>query len=73
VEESKDGLWTAAEVASFMKASRSWVYFHAEAGTLPSVKIIGLRRFIPEQVRAFAAGLPVPPSNLLVLPEVGRR
>jgi len=61
-------LWTAREVAAFMKASPSWVYLHAEAGTLPSVKVLGLRRFIPAQIKAFAAGQSVPPSNILSFP-----
>jgi hypothetical protein len=56
-----DRLWTAKDVAAYLNASVSWVYLHADAGTLPSVKVVGLRRFIPTQIRAFAAGDPVPP------------
>jgi excisionase family DNA binding protein len=72
-DTAADSLWTAKEVAAFMKASRGWVYQHAEAGTLPSVKVLGLRRFIPAQIRAFAAGEPIPPSNILAFPFDGGR
>ncbi len=47
-------LWTAIQVARYLGCSRSWVYLHAEDGTLPSVRIGGLRRFVPEEIRAFA-------------------
>lgn len=47
-------LWTAREVATFLKCSTSWVYLHSEAGTLPSVRICGLRRFVPAEVAAWA-------------------
>ncbi len=55
-ERSSENLWDAKDVAAFLKVSRSWVYFHAEDGTMPSVRIGGLRRFIPEQIRAYARG-----------------
>ena len=58
-------LWTAKDVAAYLKVSQSWVYSHAEDGSLPSVKICGLRRFVPAQVRAYALGQPVPPLNVL--------
>ena len=47
-------LWTAADVASFLRASRSWVYQRAASGRLPCLKIGGLLRFSPEAVRAYA-------------------
>lgn len=47
-------LWTSRDVAAFLAVSRSWVYLHAEGGTLPSVRICGLRRFIPSEIRAWA-------------------
>ncbi len=49
-------LWNAKDVAAYLRVSRSWVYLHSEDGTLPSVRIGGLRRFIPAQIRAYAAG-----------------
>lgn len=51
-----EGLWTAVDVARYLKASRSWVYQKAEAGLLPSLRIGGLLRFEPEAVRAYARG-----------------
>lgn len=57
-----DGLWDVADVASFLKVSRSWVYRRAEAGLLPCVRIGSLLRFNPEVVRGIASGGPaVPP------------
>jgi excisionase family DNA binding protein len=49
-------LWTWREVADYLRASRSWVYKAADAGTLPSLRIGGLLRFDPAMVRAFARG-----------------
>jgi excisionase family DNA binding protein len=49
-------LWDARDVAAYLKVSRSWVYQHAEDGTLPSVKVGGLVRFLPEQIRAYVLG-----------------
>ncbi|MEZ4270163.1 MAG: helix-turn-helix domain-containing protein [Myxococcota bacterium] len=51
-----DRLWTPADVASYLQASRSWVYQKAEAGILPGLRIGGLLRFEPEAVRAFVRG-----------------
>jgi excisionase family DNA binding protein len=52
----EESLWTARDVAAFLRVSRSWVYLHAEAGTLPSVRIGGLRRFVPAAIRTYATG-----------------
>lgn len=49
-------LWTAGDVATYLQVSTSWVYMHAEAETIPSVRIGGLRRFHPEAIRAYARG-----------------
>ena len=49
-------LWTVKEVAAYLRVSTSWVYSHGEDGTLPSVRIGGLRRFHPEAIRAYARG-----------------
>ncbi|HET9933964.1 MAG TPA: helix-turn-helix domain-containing protein [Polyangiaceae bacterium] len=49
-----DELWTAADVAAYLKVSRSWVYHRAEANLLPYVRIGGLLRFEPEAVRQYA-------------------
>lgn len=61
-------MWTAKETAAFLKVSTSWVYQHAADCSLPSVKIIGTRRFLSAQIKAFAAGQPIPPSNILSFP-----
>ncbi len=63
-----DALWTAVDVATYLKVSRSWVYLHAEDGTLPSVRIGGLRRFIPDHIRAFARGEPAPVTTVVPFP-----
>ena len=55
-DRSPESLWRAKEVAAYLRASISWVYMHAEDGTLPSVRIGGLRRFHPEAIRAYARG-----------------
>ncbi len=55
-----EALWDARDVAGFLKVSRSWVYSHTEDGTLPSVRIGGLRRFIPAHIRSFARGETTP-------------
>lgn len=49
-------LWDANDVARYLKVSRSWVYQRAEAGLLPCLRLGGLLRFDPENVRAFARG-----------------
>jgi excisionase family DNA binding protein len=49
-----EALWTWKEVATYLKASRSWVYQRAEDGTLPSLRIGGFLRFDPSTVRAWA-------------------
>ena len=51
----EEQLWTAADVARFLKCSRAWVYREASAGRLPSVDFLGLRRFDPATIRAMAA------------------
>jgi excisionase family DNA binding protein len=51
-----EGLWTAAEVASYLRCSRSKVYQRAEDGTLPSLHVGGQLRFEPPAVRAWARG-----------------
>ncbi|OLE63341.1 MAG: hypothetical protein AUG04_05615 [Deltaproteobacteria bacterium 13_1_20CM_2_69_21] len=53
--ESKT-LWDARDVATFLKASRNWVYQQAELGKIPSVRIGGLLRFDPEKIKALGSG-----------------
>ena len=51
-------LWTWREVARALKVSRSWVYAKAERGELPSLRVGGLLRFDPSEIRRFATSLP---------------
>ena len=46
-----DTLWTVAEVAAFLKVSRSWVYHRLESGLLPHIRVGGLVRFDPAVIR----------------------
>lgn len=62
----QDSLWSTADVAEYLKVSRSWVYQRAEAGELPCLRIGGLLRFDPEGVRAYARG--ESPRKARVLP-----
>jgi excisionase family DNA binding protein len=48
----ENGLWTVAEVAAFLKVSRSWVYHRLESGLLPHIRVGGLVRFDPSAIRA---------------------
>jgi excisionase family DNA binding protein len=65
--EITDELWDANDVARYLKVSRSWVYYRAEAGLLPCLRVGGLVRFEPATVRAFARG-EVSPSRVLPFP-----
>jgi len=50
-----ENLWDVARVARFLGLSVDGVYRAAERGEIPSVRILNRRRFLPEQVRAWAA------------------
>jgi hypothetical protein len=55
-----DGLWTADDVAGYLKLSRRWVLNEAAAGRMPHRRIPGCSvkgvRFVPDEIRAFALG-----------------
>ena len=51
--EREGELWTTAEVARYLKTSRSWVYQATASGRLPSVRVGHLRRFEPVKIRAW--------------------
>jgi excisionase family DNA binding protein len=63
-------LWTANEVAHYLRVSRSWVYARAEAGELPCLHVGGLLRFEPSVVHSWlyrprkADGLNTPVPNV---------
>lgn len=46
--------WKVKDVAAFLQASESWVRHAAAGGRLPCVKIGGLLRFDPDEIRALA-------------------
>jgi excisionase family DNA binding protein len=50
-----DTLWTIKETSAFIRMSASWLYKVVEAGTFPHVKLGSQVRFVPDQVRKFAA------------------
>jgi excisionase family DNA binding protein len=62
-----ESLWTATDVALYLKVSRSWVYHRAESGELPYVRVGGLIRFQPSAIRAYAkqAATPAPRARSL--------
>ncbi len=68
IRQADEPLWTAKDVAAYLKVSRAWVYQHAEDGTLPSVRIGGLRRFLPARIRAFALGESRPATTVAAFP-----
>ncbi len=49
-------LWTAQDVAGFLRVSLSMVYKLRRVGALPAVRVGALFRFQPEEVRAYARG-----------------
>ncbi len=54
--ESRDPLWTAAEVAAFLRVSLSMVYKLRREGKLQAIQVGSLYRFNPHHVCAFARG-----------------
>jgi excisionase family DNA binding protein len=66
--EPFEPLLTARDVARQLNVSKAWVYLHAEAGTLPSVRIGGLRRFVPEAIRAYVRGEWKPTGQVVPFP-----
>ena len=49
-----DALWTAEDVATFLRVSLSMVYKLRRQGSLPAVRVGALFRFRPDAVRDFA-------------------
>ena len=62
--ETAESLWTAQEVAHFLKVSRSWVYHRVESGRLPHVRIGAMVRFHPHEIRACVAKLNSEPARV---------
>ncbi len=53
-------LWTAREVASYLRASVSWVYKAAERGELPCIRLGAMLRFDPSVIRAWLTARIIP-------------
>jgi excisionase family DNA binding protein len=53
---SDEPLWTVAEVAAFLKVSRSFVYQACAAKTIPHVRVGTALRFDPVVLRAWVRG-----------------
>jgi excisionase family DNA binding protein len=52
-----ESMWDVKETARYFKASKSWVYKQHEKGSLPAVRLGGLLRFRPDDVRAYVANM----------------
>ncbi len=48
-------MMTARQVAELLGVHENWVYDQAVAGVLPSYKIGGTRRFLPDELRGWIA------------------
>ena len=48
-------MMTARQVAALLGVHENWVYDQAAAGALPSYKIGGTRRFLPDELRSWIA------------------
>ena len=55
-QQVSEPLWTAEDVAAFLRVSLSMVYKLRRQGSLPAVRVGALFRFQPEAVRTFAGG-----------------
>jgi excisionase family DNA binding protein len=50
-EQLRNRLWDAREAANFLKVSRSWIYARVERDEMPYIRVGGLIRFVPSQLR----------------------
>jgi excisionase family DNA binding protein len=64
-------LWTVAEVAAYLRVSRSWVYHRSAARLLPCLRVGALLRFDPDAIRAYAQGQGQQETNALILAAKG--
>lgn len=56
-ENEPERLWTVSQTAKYLQVSTSWVYRATERGELPHLKLGGLIRFVPTDIRNHAAAL----------------
>jgi excisionase family DNA binding protein len=65
-------LWTAREVATYLRASISWVYKAAERGELPCIRLGAMLRFDPSAIRTWLGGrAAASAATFIPLPERG--
>ena len=64
-------LWTVADVAAYLRVSRSWVYHRSAAGLLPCLRVGALLRFEPDSIRAYAQGEAQQETSALLLAAKG--
>lgn len=50
-----EAMMTARQVAELLGVHENWVYDQAVAGVLPSYRIGGTRRFLPDELRGWIA------------------
>ncbi len=72
IQQNAESLWTADDVAAYLKVSRSWVYHRAESGRLPHVRVGGLIRFQPREIRAIVESTAQAPAHAKLLSSSGR-
>ena len=48
----EEPLWNASQVAKYLGVCRSWVYRETATGRLPCVRLLGLVRYDPLDIRA---------------------
>ena len=70
---ASERLWTVADVANFLGASESWVRHASASGRLPRIRIGGLLRFHPDQIRAHTRGEESLGEGARVLPRRPRK
>jgi excisionase family DNA binding protein len=68
-----ESLWTTDQVATYLAVSTGWVRHAASSGRLPSKKIGGARRFLPEEIRTYARGAMNGPAGARVTPRKRRQ
>ena len=66
--DATQGLWTAVDVAAYLKCSRALVYKLVKHQKLAVTQVNSLLRFQPELVRAYALGSTRPASPLTLVP-----
>ena len=57
-----ESLWHAADVATFLKTSRSLIYAMAADGRMPCRRVGALLRFVPSEIRAWVENGAATPS-----------